>query len=63
MQRQRLWIEHVFEDPKSECGIADYQVRKWNLWHHHMTLVMMAMLLMLTEQINHQDTYSYSLSP
>ena len=47
----------MFEDAKSECGMADYQVRKWNAWHHHMALVMMAMLFMLTERINHKDTY------
>ena len=57
MQRQRYWIERVFEDAKSECGMADYQVRKWNAWHHHMALVMMAMLFMLHERIHHKDTY------
>ena len=57
MQRQRYWIERVFEDSKSECGMADYQVRKWSAWHHHMALVTMAMLFMLTERIHHKDTY------
>jgi len=57
MQRQRYWVERVFEDAKSECGMADYQVRKWSAWHHHMALVMMAMLFMLTERIHHKDTY------
>jgi SRSO17 transposase len=57
MQRQRYWIERVFEDSKSECGMADYQVRKWSAWHHHMALVMMAMLFMLTERIHHKATY------
>jgi len=57
MQRQRYWIERAFEDAKSECGMADYQVRKWSSWHHHMSLVMMAMLFMLTEKIHHKDTY------
>jgi len=52
MQRQRFWIERTFEDAKSECGMADYQVRKWSAWHHHMALVMMAMLFMLSERIN-----------
>jgi hypothetical protein len=32
-------------------------VRKWKAWHHHMALVMMAMLFMLTERIRHKDTY------
>lgn len=57
MQRQRFWIERAFEDAKSECGMADYQVRKWAAWHHHMALVMMAMLFMLSERIYHKDTY------
>lgn len=57
MQRQRYWIERSFEDAKSECGMADYQVRKWQAWHHHMALVMMAMLFMLKERMRHSDTY------
>jgi len=57
MQLQRYWVERAFEDAKSECGMADYQVRKWSAWHHHMALVMMAMLFMLTERIRHKDTY------
>lgn len=57
MQRQRYWVERVFEDAKSECGMADYQVRKWKAWHHHMALVMMAMLFMLTERIHHKKTF------
>ncbi len=57
MQLQRYWVERAFEDAKGECGMADYQVRKWSAWHHHMALVMMAMLFMLSERIRHKDTY------
>ena len=57
MQRQRYWVERTFEDAKSECGMADYQVRKWSAWHHHMAMVMMAMVFMLSEKIKHQDVY------
>jgi len=57
MQRQRYWVERTFEDAKSECGMADYQVRKWSAWHHHMALVMMAMLFMLSEKIHHKNTH------
>jgi len=57
MQRQRYWVERTFEDAKGESGMADYQVRKWTAWHHHMALVMMAMLFMLSERIYHEDTY------
>jgi SRSO17 transposase len=57
MQRQRFWIERSFEDAKSECGLADYQVRGWRAWHHHMALVMMAMLFMLEEKLCHKQSH------
>ena len=57
MQHQRYWIERSFEDAKGECGMADYQVRKWTAWYHHMALVMMAMLFMLNERIARQKKY------
>lgn len=57
MQRQRFWVERTFEDAKSECGMADYQVRKWSAWHHHMAMVMMAMAFMLSERIKHEDSF------
>ena len=57
MQRQRFWIERSFEDAKSESGLADYQVRGWLAWHHHMALVMMAMLFMLEEKLWQKANY------
>lgn len=50
MQGQRFWVERAFQDGKSESGMADYQARKWNSWHHHMALVSMAMLFMAEER-------------
>jgi len=55
MQRQRYWVERCFEDGKSQCGMADYQLRLWNAWHHHMALVMMAMLFMLSQKLRMQE--------
>lgn len=57
MQRQRFWIERSFEDGKSETGMADYQVRGWLAWHHHMALVMMAMSFMLEEKLLHKKEH------
>jgi len=37
--------------------MADCQVRKWGTWHHHMALVMMAMVFMPSERIAHKGTY------
>jgi len=55
MQGQRYWIEQTLKHGKQEAGLGDYQVRGWRGWHHHMALVMMAMLFMLEERILHQD--------
>jgi len=57
MQAQRFWIERSLQDGKSESGLADYQARKWRSWHHHMALVMMAMLFMLEERVLQEDDH------
>ena len=55
MQAQRYWVERSFEEGKQNCGMADYQHRKWLSWHHHMALVMMALLFMMMEKIENRD--------
>lgn len=57
MQAQRYFIEQVFRDAKSEAGMADYQVRGWRAWHHHMALVLMAMLFLLETRIDAREQY------
>jgi SRSO17 transposase len=52
---QRYWIERTFQDAKTSVGMADYQARKWNSWHHHMTLVSLAMLFVLRERLHHNS--------
>lgn len=52
----RYWVERNFQDAKSEAGLADYQVRGWLAWHHHVSLVMLTMLFMLREKLLHQDS-------
>ena len=50
MSCSRYWIERAFEYAKGIAGLADYQVRSWMGWHHHITMSLLAMLtiLMLT---------------
>ena len=55
MQGQRYWIERALQQGKQDVGLGDYQVRGWRGWHHHMTLVMMAMLFGLEERRLHQQ--------
>jgi SRSO17 transposase len=57
MQGQRYWVERSFQDGKSQAGLDHYQARGWRSWHHHMALVMMAMLFMLKERTASRDTY------
>jgi SRSO17 transposase len=47
MSCSRYWIERTLEDGKGEAGLADYQVRGWTGWHHHMVMTLLAMLFIL----------------
>ncbi len=40
----RWRVEECFEDGKMHLGMADYEARSWNSWHHHMALVALAHL-------------------
>ena len=54
MQGQRYWVERAFEDAKGECGLADYQALGWRSWHHHVTMVMLAMLFIAEQRVARQ---------
>jgi len=43
-ERRELW--------KGIAGLADYQVRSWTGWHHHMTITLMAMLYLMVLSID-----------
>jgi len=58
MQGERYWVEHALRNGKSEVGMAGYQLRKWQGWHHHMAMVMLAMLFMLEMRREHRDDLS-----
>ena len=51
MSGSRYWIERAFQDAKGNAGMADYQVRSWTGWHHHMVMTMLAMLFIMDMQI------------
>lgn len=38
----RWQIEVAFEAAKQECGLDDYEVRKWDAWYRHITLALLA---------------------
>jgi hypothetical protein len=51
---QRFWTQSVFLE--TAWGMADYQVRLWSRWHHHMAMAMIAMLFMAEERTAQHDT-------
>ena len=57
VQNQRFWIEHAFHEAKSQLGMAQYQVRVWKGWHHHMALVALATVFMLREKTENQESH------
>jgi len=56
MQVARHFVERAFEDAKGACGMADYQVRGFHAWHHHMALVMVALMFLAKERLAHRAT-------
>ena len=36
----RWAIEECFQTAKGQCGLDDYQVRRYDAWHRHITLAM-----------------------
>jgi hypothetical protein len=40
----RCRVEECFEDGKAHLGMADYETRSWDRWHHQMILVALAHL-------------------
>jgi len=55
MQRQRFWIERVFQDAKNEAGLDEYQARSWRAWYHRVALVIMAMLFLLRKRLEQAE--------
>jgi SRSO17 transposase len=47
----RFRVEEFLEDGKSHLGMAQYEARGWASWHHHMSLVAIAHLLVTLTRI------------
>ena len=56
MQAARHFVERAFKDAKGACGMADYQSGQALAgWHHHMALVMVALMFLAKERIARQE--------
>lgn len=52
---QRYWVERSFDNAKNELGMSDYQIRKWQSWHTHHTIIMFASLLITKKLIESKE--------
>lgn len=50
MSHSRYWMERAIQDAQGETGMGDYEVRGWVGWHHHMTMMLLAMLFLVELQ-------------
>ncbi len=50
VKNTRHRIEELFQQAKGEVGLADYEVRSWVGWHHHMTLSLLALWFLSLEK-------------
>ena len=49
-------IEECLQRAKGEAGLADYQVRTWEGWHHHQTLSLIATWFLTQETRRGKNT-------
>jgi SRSO17 transposase len=49
-------VEECLQRAKSEAGLADYQVRTWEGWHHHQTLALLATWFLTREARRGKNT-------
>jgi SRSO17 transposase len=47
---RRHGVEEMFQAGKGEVGLAQYEVRSWVGWHHHMTLSLLALWFVTLEK-------------
>jgi SRSO17 transposase len=49
LAKSRWAIEQFYEDAKGECGLGDFQGRRWEGLHRHLALVMVAYSFLMLE--------------
>ena len=63
LAKARWAIEQFYEDGKGECGLSDYQGRRWEGLHRHLALSMLAYSFLMLHSSVTTETDSSSSSP
>ena len=56
MVKIRWWIEQGYQQLKDELGLDQYEGRRWQGWHHHVTRTMMAFAFLDLERLRAKKT-------
>ena len=59
----RWAVEECFQTAKQECGLDDYQVRRYPGWHRHITLAMAAHACLTVLRARELDTGKAETDP
>ncbi len=57
MAKIRWWIEQGYQQLKDELGLDHYEGRRWQGWHHHVTLTMMAFAFLALERLRAKKNF------
>jgi SRSO17 transposase len=59
----RWWIEQGYQQLKDELGLDHYEGRRWQGWHHHVTLTMLAFAFLSLERLRGKKNFWAALTP
>lgn len=66
LAHSRWAIEQFYEDAKGECGLGDFQGRRWDGFHRHLSLSMLAYSFLMaqsSEEADKEPSWEEGFSP
>ncbi|MGQ9555502.1 MAG: hypothetical protein ACUVWR_15475 [Anaerolineae bacterium] len=63
LAHSRWPIEQFYEDANGECGLDDFQGRRWDGLHRHLALVMLTYSFLMRQRLPSADSDEEGFSP